>query len=355
MWIQIEKEQRAQAPRLSRQPVWFVALFCTLLLMCSLPAAAQEATVPAFAGGLVFDAAQSTIYAMEPNQLSARAADSGNVLWARADLAEPLALHQGRLLVLGNREKYREPVAYWLDPTSGSTLGEFTLDLPDEVSFLISERPGERFQAEAFVQGDDLFLAWNYVKRQLIGAPAVAGINRAAKMPRVSSAGQREAETSSSIVDTTLVSANGVFRIGPGQAAAVDRAETGVADFNRWAKLYGADRSSAAEGNQYRSGADGHILASRLIEDGDRWLSHQWTILNDQGEQLGQFRLPVAFAPFSVGEKSFAYRSQPYVRFNAGEVSEARDLSLVVLDLESGRELWETALLDTTWREGMPP
>jgi len=355
MSMQTERKQWIQALRPNRHRVLFFTLLCALLMMSSLPATAQEATVPAFAGGLVLDASRSTIYAMEPDRLTARAADSGELLWARAELAEPLALHKGRLLVLGNRDQPREPIVYWLDPATGATQGEFKLDLPDEVSFLISERPGERFQAQVFTEGGDTFLAWDYTKRRLIGAPAVAGVNRAPKMPRVTRTGQSRSQADAPIVDTTLVAASSVLRIDTGQLTAVDRAEAGITEFNRWEKLYGADRSQAADGHQYRSRDGRHVLASRLSEDGDDWLRHQWTILDDQSEPLGQFRLPVAFAPFAVTENVMAYRSQPYVRFNAGEVMEARDLSLVVMDLESGREAWRATLFDKTWREGMPP
>jgi len=355
MSIQNKRKQHFPTLRLTGHRVLAIALLCTALMLSSLPAIAQEATLPAFAGGLVFDGSRSTIFAMETDRLSARAADSGELLWSRAELAEPMALHQGRLLVLGNREQPREPIAYWLDPATGMTLGEFRLDLPEEVSFLISERPGERFQAQMFAEGGRVFMAWDYIKRQLIGAPAVAGINRAPKMPRLGSSSESAAPSSAPIVDTTLVSASGVLRIDSAQATAVERSETGIAEFNRWEKLYGSDRNQATEGEQYRSRAGGHVLASRLSDDDDQWLRHQWTILDDEGEALGRFRLPVAFAPFAVGDKVMAYQSQPYIRFDAGEVLEARDLSLVVMDLESGREAWQAALLDKTWREGMPP
>jgi len=355
MWMQNESTQWIQAPRLNRQRTLVFALLCTLIMGGGMPAVAQEATVPAFAGGLVFDASRSTIYAMEPDRLAAREIDNGDVLWTRADLAEPLALHQGRLLVLGNRERPREPVAYWLDPASGATLGEFELDLPEDVSFLISELPGERFQAEAFADGGAVLLVWDYVKRQLIGAPAVAGVNRAPKMPRVAQTSRSASPVEATIVDTTVVSESGVFEVSVDRAIVVDRSETGVTDFNRWAKLYGPDRSQTIEGSQYRARDGEHILASNLIEDGEQWRRHQWIILDDQDEPIGRFRLPVAFAPFAVGEQALAYRSQPFVRFDEGELIEARDLRLVVMDLESGQQAWQAALLDKTWREGMPP
>jgi hypothetical protein len=323
--------------------------------MSSLPALAQDTTVPAFAGGLVFDGSRSTIYAMEPDGLTARRADSGELLWSRAELAEPMALHQGRLLVLGLRAQPREPMAFWLDPASGATVGEFKLDLPEGVSFLISERPGERFEAQAFNDSGRLLVHWHYVKRQLIGAPAVAGVNRAPKMPRVGSAPGETQESAPAVVDTTLVEASGLFRVSDAGATAADRSEAGMTEFNRWAKLFDGERIQSADGEQYRSRNGGQVLSSRLVEDEDQWLRHQWILIDERGEALGQFRLPVAFAPFAVGDKVMAYESRPYVRFDDGEVLEARDLSLVVMDLESGRELWQTALLDKTWREGMPP
>jgi hypothetical protein len=350
----MQTDDSIKAHRHPRRGLLALPLAVALLAMASFSAYAQDAAVLAFSEGLLFDGSRSTIYAMESDALTARAADSGERLWSRPELAEPMALHQGRLLVLGRRDQPREPVAFWLDPATGATIGEFKLDLPEAVSFLISERPGERFQAQAFVDGGELVLHWHYVQRQLIGAPAVAGVNRAVKMPRLSGDSPSPAGGSAPIVDTTLVEESGLFRVRSNSATAIDRAEMGIAQFNRWEKLFGEARQQAADGEQYRSRSGGHVLASRLVDD-EGWLRHQWTLIGEEGESLGQFRLPVAFAPFAVGDKVLAYESQPYIRFEGGDVLEARDLSLVVMDLESGRERWQTALLDKTWREGMPP
>jgi len=359
MWMNIENQCMGRTPQAAGWGNRLMLLLCSLLMLATLPAFAQEAVVPAFAEGVVFDASRSTIYTLEPDRLAARRAESGEILWDRTELGEPLALHNGQLVVLGNRDRPAEPVVFWLDPATGATVGELFLDLPDHVNFRIIDAPGESFRARLVTVDNEAFLIWGYSKRQLIGAPAVAGINRAPKMPSVSDSSVRAEQPSeplsTQIIDTTLVEEKGAMRLETGQAAAVSQTALDSVNRNAWAMLYRGDRSPTVEGEQYRSRAGGHVLASRLSDDDDQWLRHQWTILDDEGEALGRFRLPVAFAPFAVGDKVMAYQSQPYIRFDAGEVLEARDLSLVVMDLESGREAWQAALLDKTWREGMPP
>ncbi len=227
------------------------SLLISLMLMSSL-AWAQSSTTMAIASGVVVDSSRELVYLMEPGQLTARRLGNGEIVWQQSALVEPLGLHNDQLIVLGNRERERVPVLYRVDPATGAIDSSVVLNLPDQVVFLVEERPAEYFRAHMLSGSDNLNIAWDYLKRPLRGAPAISGINRPPKMPRqVQAAQERDAPSMSQRVieeDRSAVQASGVIRISGSQVLDIAPADSTGLKPLIWSELRGAERRSVSPG-----------------------------------------------------------------------------------------------------------
>ncbi|MEM1081386.1 MAG: PQQ-binding-like beta-propeller repeat protein [Pseudomonadota bacterium] len=312
---------------------------------------AEDSVVPAFAVGLVANTADGIVYVMEERQLSARAMDDGRVVWRQADLVEPLAMHNGQLLVIGNRSAFDQPMVYWLDPRSGERLSELRLSLPDEVAFRIQDNPGEQFQAYAYAADQQLQIGWRFYRRAVFGAPAVAA-DQYSDGPSRADDGLNQANQE--ILDTTLVNATGVITIAAGEAIANPNASLPTSISSPWTVRLDASRGQDVAHRVFESIHQAYALDSQPQASDRMQTLYQWTILDDQNEILGQWRRPFSFAPFAVSTPNVLYQTVPTVQYDRQGVVDLRSLSLVVADLATGEERWVIPMLDKQWRGPMP-
>jgi len=335
--------------------------FLALLMVSSL-ASAQASSLAAIAPGVVVDASAQRAYLLEPDRLTARAVDSGDLLWSMAGAIEPLGLRKGQLLALREGSAPNHAELLTIDADEGSVLSTRVVTFPEVVRARLLEGPGERFQARLLVGVDSLQLAWDYSRHPLRGAPAVSGINRPPKMPRDTQLAiepRNETETlplaervelseyRSGVID--LVSTeDGWDAVSPSSAMPP---MAGL----QWRELRGSERRLSLAGRQFQSVAADVTLISSRLESSSAIGRHQWSVIDAQGEPIGQFESNYAFAPFARVESRLAFVAHPRIRFEGDRLIDAQDLALVVVDLVNGREAWQAALLDKVWREGMPP
>jgi hypothetical protein len=329
---------------------------------------AQDDPAAAIAPGVVPDRSMQRVYLLEPEQLTARAIASGELIWSLSGVVEPLGLAAGRLLALRAGSEINRAELLMIDSGRGVILGSEELVFPEDVRVRLIDGPGEKFQARLVMEEGVLRLAWDYSRHPLKGALAVSGANRPPKMPRrtglvLSNDPQNDRPDNDD--DRPMASRvelstyrSGVIELalpGTDSDPVQARGTVPTAEGLIWRELRGTDRLSGPEGRQFFSAFSGATLVSALQDSPGAIDRYRWTVLDAQGESIGQYESAYAFAPFTLIDDRLAYVADPRIRLEAGRVIESQELALIVIDLANGREAWQAALLDKAWREGMPP
>lgn len=310
--------------------------------------------------GAVVGARRAMIYLMEPEGVVARDVSSGAVVWRTPAAAQPLGFHGEKLMALAEADQPNVFEVLFLNAGDGTVEARVPASLPGEVRGTIDDGPAHRFNTAAAVIDGVALLFWNYTSRPLRGAPAVSGINRASKMPRVSAPA---AEATAGPPTEELLSETeqgqrlaGVLRLDPVRGMAIPLEGDLPAAPAFVPDLQPDERLSGLSGRQFRSADNRHVLASERIADNTVWNRYQWSISErPEGRMLGVIARSNSFAPFFVVDDLLVYVSQPFERRNPDGTVEARQPSLNAVDLETLRPAWSAILRDTAFRGAMPP
>jgi len=303
---------------------------------------------------VVFDRSSSTLYLAAPDGLTARRLGDGERLWLNPDGGRPLGLSGDALVVLAGSGDQ----VHYLDPDDGRLLDAIELDWPEGVQGLIEDRPNQQFRARLYADGSGDVLVWSYQRRELRGAPAVAGINRDLNRPAISAdqPGAATAAQSDSGDAAIVVSLQGALSLSRGRARATPLADEVLEQLPAAVAVELSEAQVPGEGRQFLSTDQRHVLVSAMVEDVDAWLRHRWTVFEaGAGARLGAVDQFFAYGPFVVAEERLAVIVPPHGLLDDDQQWQEHGQGLEVRRLDTGQLVWRNELREIIYRGILPP
>ncbi|HSG39015.1 MAG TPA: hypothetical protein VLE27_05210 [Thermoanaerobaculia bacterium] len=115
----------------------------------------------------------------------------------------------------------------------------------------------------------------------------------------------------------------------------------------------GASKAAGSVLGQLTSLDGKHVLTSERNPE-DAWNRYRWTLTDAAGATVGTIVAPVSMAPFVVSGSRVVYIAEPILRKEGSQFVD-KPLRLRAVDLQTGAEAWEAAVVDTTFRGPFPP
>ncbi|HET8774111.1 MAG TPA: hypothetical protein VFP80_09985 [Thermoanaerobaculia bacterium] len=218
----------------------------------------------------------------------------------------------------------------------GKVIARAALDLPDEIVTAVTETPFGHFVLDARSAGtESVKVAWKFAASGKRGTP-----------PR-----PEQEETAAARPLAAIREFLGSLRINLATGTLEHVQETETSAPSALDSLVDGSDTDEQPGTQYRS-ADGRMLVtSERIADDREWNNYRWTVMDTaNGEQLGEIRTYVAFAPFVVRRGVLVMETKPYIRGGAMQPAMLRGY-----DLATGNEQWTFAVREIVFRGPTPP
>lgn len=307
-------------------------LFCAGT-MITMAATAAEPTAP-MARGIVVDGEAGIAYIAD-GRGHPQAIDlaSGEPRWRSDHIGLPLALANGRLLVLASHVDQRPERIDLLDPATGDAHGHIELALPEGVHVVVVPRPDRRFEVALSGTGAALRLHWAHSSRPLRG-----------DLPDEAAPPTAAAQSGAFDLDLAAVRAHAVS------------AQAAPTLPHKAPNLQANERLPQVPGEQFRAADERHVLASEAITDAQFGTAYRWNIhARDSGAKLGSVHSPHAAAAFIVHAATVVARVDPYALRQPNGTMHYRNSRIAAFDLASGRELWSRDVLEPRFRGLMPP
>jgi outer membrane protein assembly factor BamB len=309
------------------------------------PAAAM-AYAPALHDGVLIDAAAGAAYVMSPKGgIEALELATGNVLWKSLDAGKPLLVQNGTLVAQAAPDGPGKLVLVALDARRGATRERVNVPIPASLRANLADGPSQSFRTQAFAAEGSVVVTWTAEDGRTL---------RGVLPPTEESTSNDSAapvnETAAAKAGPQPLRGAARLDLGTGQAVAMKYEEALQAQavsvrtpFNRAADL------------QQLGSLDGkHILSSERSKSGSLAARYRWTVTDKAGATVGTVEAPVSMAPFVVSGTRLFYVAQPLVR-KEGTRMVQEPLRLRSLDLQTGTELWNQPVIDSTYRGPFPP
>jgi PQQ-like domain len=308
-------------------------------LVAAMIAATSVALVPTPASsqshelrpGVVVDLELGSVYLMSPDgALESTRLDTGETLWRVERGGQPLAV-SGQRLLAASTPQGRAPelgiVAY--DAATGQIAFTSEIALPSGVQALAANTLSESFLTKAVPSGGNVYISWGYTSFPTRG------------MLLDQQGGTQPTQRSGTVLYDTETRRSSPVLMDSLPPAVVTTL---------------APAAQARTNPNERLSIDGrHTLRSERIADNNTWENYEWTIVdNNTGAEVGRLRSHLSQASFMVDDSRIVFDVGPYSRLVDGAMRD-RPLSVHVVDLTSGGEVWTRPVRDTAFRGPYPP
>jgi hypothetical protein len=296
--------------------------------------------------GVVVDAAGGAAYVMSPKGgIEALELATGNVLWKSRDAGKPLLVQNGTLVAQATPDGPGKLVLVALDARRGAMRERVNVPIPASLRANLADGPSQSFRTQAFAAEGSVVVTWT----------AEDGRSLRGVLPPTEEATSND--TAAPVNEAAAAKAGpqplrgaARFDLGTGQAVAMKYEEALQAQavsvrtpFNRAAAL------------QQLGSLDGqHILSSERSRNSSLATRYRWTITDKAGATVGTVDAPVSMSPFVVSGTRLFYVAQPLARKEGNRMIQ-EPLRLRSLDLQTGAELWNQPVIDSTYRGPFPP
>jgi hypothetical protein len=307
-----------------------------------------QAAVPdsgiALLEGVVIAPQHGFAYLMRPGGgIDAVDLASGAVRWRSKSAAKPLALAGDRLVAQADSRGANALKLVVLDARSGAARDSVRIPLPAGVAATVIDTPGASFRVRADSAGaSKLVVYWQATKSA--GAEPLQGYLPAetavkSLTPKIVS-GQAEVDLAASLKAKPP-------QTGPAEESAA-MARAALQELRTPAV--------AAEGRQLLSADGRHVLITEPMDAAEPTLyRHRWTVYErESGARLGSVSSLVAAAPFLVVGTALYYQEPAHGTVQKGRFVEA-PAALRAVNLQTGAEMWKSAVLETSFRGPFPP
>jgi len=311
-----------------------------------------QAAVPdhgiALLEGVVIAPQQGFAYLMHPGGgIDAVDLASGALRWRTKSAAKPLALAADRLVAQADSRGANALNLVVLDARSGAARDTVRIPLPAGVAATVTDTPGSSFRVRADSAGaSKLVVHWQATKSADGGAlqgylPAEGDSQSPAKAlaPKVVS-GQAE------------IDLGAVLKVNASPAAPAEESAAGP----RAALQELRTPAGAAEGRQLLSADGRHVLVTEPVDAAGFTLErYRWTVYErESGAKLGSVASMVAAAPFLVVGTTLYYQEPAHGIVQKGRFLEA-SAALRAMNLQTGAEMWKSAISVTSYQGPFPP
>jgi hypothetical protein len=296
-------------------------ILVTCLALCS-AAAGSDGRTGELRTGVVFDAEQGAIYAMQDAGLSAIDVKTGEVRWTTREAGRPLAVTDDAVVALVEPSGRGTAEVVFLHAVDGVELGTISVELGTEIRAGVADGPLEQFRATVFEIEQVLYFSWNAVRYPLRGAPAVG----AASPPE---------------------RAEGVVRLdrGSARAVAIDPTSAPRPPVRSFV-MADNERLEGLAGRQFISRDGRHVLASVPIDGGGFDTRYRWSVADPSGSVIAGVDRPIAAAPFVVLEATLIHAvPQRAQRMDDGTFV-GHGLRLEAISLQTSELTWTVDLAD---------
>lgn len=309
------------------------------------PASAMAQT-PALHDGVMVDTAAGAAYVMSPKGgIEALELATGNVLWKSRDAGKPLLVQNGTLVAQAAPDGPGKLVLVALDTRQGTARERVDVPIPANLRANLVDGPSQSFRTQAFAAEGNAVVTWT----------AEDGRTLQGTLPPTEEPTSNDSAAPGNVTGAAKAMPQplrGAARLdlGTGRAVAMKYEETLQAQavsvrtpFNRAADL------------RQLSSLDGqHILSSERTKNGSLAARYRWTVTDKAGATVGTVDAPVSMAPFVVSGTRLFYVAQPIARKEGNRMIQ-EPLRLRSLDLQTGAELWNQPVIDSTYRGVSPP
>lgn len=293
------------------------------------------------APGIVGNGERSQFFAADPDARVLRIVTAEGAVAAFGNArGYPLALVDGKLLMLGLPDRYGEARLVLASVDSGEVVARLTVALPPEVSAFPLPSPKRTFRARASGDAAALRIDWTFEQFPLRGAVV------------------HDAEGRGSLVDPDGVVRSGAFVLSLGDStmsarfARADEPEPPLPSID----LGAGERIAGVEGPQFRAADDASVLVSFAAPDDALGTVYRWELRDRiNGERLGGLTVPYSQAPFVVSDELVVYRIDPVMRMRSDGTREEHGARLIAFDLAAGRERWSIPVAEREWFGPLPP
>jgi hypothetical protein len=311
-------------------------------------ASGSHRSVPALHDGVVVDAVAGAAYVMSPGGgIEARELATGNVLWKSAEAAKPLMVMDGTLVAQAPPAPEGDLVVVTLDSARGTAKERKNIKLPPGQQANVIDGPSRSFRAQAFPTDDGgVIVSWT----------AEDGRSLQGIAPPEIDAPQVDAKAAAAAAKTAERRRRGAVRL---DLRSGDVTPMAFADAQAKAPALsariggGAGKAAGAVIGQLTSLDGRHVLTSERNPE-DSWNRYRWTLTDASGATVGTVAAPVSMAPFVVSGSRILYVAEPSLRKEGSQFVD-KPLRLRAVDLQTGAEAWEAAVVDTTFRGPFPP
>jgi hypothetical protein len=288
----------------------------------------------------------------------------GRVLWTSNDAAKPLTIAGD--VVVGQAE---EPgpgntlKLVTLNARQGQRVVESTIPLPPNVHPMIGQGGNRSFTATAVPQTGQAAVSWEFVERPLRGVtpgpPQVlpgeiraASVSASEGVPHPAAIAPMAAAARHTSPPTVIRGAAQVD-LSSGHAEPTVPHLTAAAPVAPVGQVPPPHEPIPGLPQPQFLSADGqHVMTSQRVAEEPEWNKYLWKIYDrNTGEQVGQFRTHVRYAPFFVTDGRVIYHTQPY---SVGREPD-KGAQINAVSLTNGSPLWSHPVRDTVDRRPRPP
>jgi outer membrane protein assembly factor BamB len=299
--------------------------------------------------GVVISPRQGVAYVMRSGGIDALNLATGKLRWRSDKAAKPLALVGDRLIaqVDGSRKGSKALELVVLDARSGASRDSIRIPLPQGVVATVVDTPAGSFRVRTESTASELVVSWEVTGLE-VGAQGYVASADDGQAPGASLQAGVQVMTGQALLDMTSqslsIKAEPSVRLA--QSASIVR--SGMEELS-------SPAVSGIEGRQLLSADGRHVLVTETVESADPLYRHRWTMYErSSGARLGSVPALVSATPFVVIGTTLYHTVPAYSVRKDGKFVE-HPTSLRAVNLNSGVEVWKTALLETSFRGPFPP
>jgi outer membrane protein assembly factor BamB len=296
--------------------------------------------------GVVISPRQGVAYVMRSGGIDALNLATGKLRWRSDKAAKPLALVGDRLIaqVDGSRKGSKALDLVALDARSGAVRDSVRIPLPQGVVASVVDTPAGSFRVRTDSTASELMVSWEATGVGVGAQGYVASVDDG----QAPEAGV-QAVTGQAVLDMTskamAIKAEPSVRL----AQSVSLVRSAMEELS-------SPAVAGIQGRQLLSADGRHVLVTETVESaGSSLYRHRWTMYERaSGARLGSVPALVSATPFVVIGTTLYHTVPAYSVRQDGKHVE-HPTSLRAVNLKTGVQAWQTALLETSFRGPFPP
>jgi photosystem II stability/assembly factor-like uncharacterized protein len=290
--------------------------------------------------GLIIDPTRNRIFVMKPEgTVGALDLTNGQAMWNNQDAAKPIGVAGNQVIAQAESHDLSKFNLIQLDAEKGTKVAEKHFAMPAGVFASVTQTLYGNFNARASRSDGGTIISWQFSRTPPRGLAPNTKPNLSPKAiappPPLVPPGEKK---------------RGGFRIDSATGAVKEIPATSVPASS------GLQGVSQEPGKTQFLSRDGRYLAISERTGNDPQLNKYTVKVYDSQNKakVAEFPSHLAIVPFAVVGKQLVYEQSPYYqRTDGGQIEVPRTVK--VLDLSSGKELWNTPVRDITYRGPFPP